>query len=101
MAKLVAEWKIHKGKVQGALPEWDPARRAQGPLASAHWALEVARGAVHVALHKKSEQHDGLISGLKLFQGPMAVKTSRAYKKGELRLVPATTRVEKFLTGSK
>ena len=101
LATLIADWKPYKGKVQAVLALWDPAKRTQGPLQSTHWATEVARGAVSVALHQKTVEYDFMVADLELLQNPGAVKVTRAFKKGELKLVPSTTRVEKATAGVK
>ena len=52
-SKLMEAWRVHKGAVQRSLPGWVPGPGGYPvgcPLASATWGLEVARGAVFMAM---------------------------------------------------
>ena len=92
---MLKDWRIHKGKVTAKLIGWDFESTRCSPLASPVWKMDVAKGAIAMALMSEYKDHEHLLQGLCLLQNPSIVKATRAFKAGELCLVPASQRIER------
>ena len=93
--QVFSDWRLHKGKVTTKLAGWSMEHKCS-PLQSQMWQLEVAKGAIGMALMcEYAAKEDGIIDGLEVLQHPLSVRTNRGFKAGELQLIPATQRVER------
>ena len=88
---LFKEWKVHKGKMTEPLVGWNPS--VASPLDSIGWRLDCLKGAVAVALHSEYVLHQSHIESLQLYSHPTGVRATSLFKKGILRLIPASTKI--------
>ena len=95
LGEMLKKWRIHKGKVTAKLAGWSYDNCLCSPLSSKLWQMEVARGAVAMALRAEYQRHESVIKELCLLQNPSGVKVNKAFKVGELSLVAATQRIER------
>ena len=98
---LLHNWRVHKGKVTESLPGWNFDTKPCSPLDSKSWEMDAAKGAVALVMRDAYQKHAGLIQHLQILVNPTTLKTTKAFKVGELKLVGVSSRIDrKASTGS-
>ena len=91
---LLSDWKLYKGKVFQKLPGWNPKKLAGLPSQSLAFNLDVAKGAVALAMNAKCQEYNACMTHTQIFTNPMSVKVLKHYSLGEFKLVGASMRIE-------
>lgn len=94
--ELMSKWRLHKGKITQPLPGWSP---ADGPHQSDAWAAEAVKGAISVAVRAQAMKYQDTAKHLKVFISPFMVMLTKGFKAGSLRIVAASSRVDKTAAG--
>ena len=92
---LLESWRLHKGVVTTLLPGYAFNDKSFSPLSSVGWKLDVAKGAVSIALRTVFAKMEPMGKGLDMFAKPTMVRANVAINAGSLMLAPATTRIER------
>jgi hypothetical protein len=90
---LLEEWRLHKGKVTIAMPGYNPGDCS--PAQSEPWAMECIKGAIATALKHEFVKTEEQNLKLNLSVNPYMVTAAADFRPGELKLIPASMRVEK------
>ena len=95
LTDLLSGWRVHKGKTTEKLQGWSFETYEGNPLKSAAFNLKAAEGAVALALRKSFADQLSLLEHVALFTQPTMVKVTKAFKRGGLKLVAASGRIER------
>ena len=92
---LLKSWRLYKGKVTQLLEGWSFDSNRCSPLSSAAWSYDIVKGCINIAVYEQYKKHEHHVENLEVLQHPSAVKTKVAFKACELRLVAASTRLDR------
>ena len=93
--ELMKQWRLYKGKVSELLAGWSFESNLCSPLSSATWMYDIVKGCVHIAVHQQYKQHANVIEHLEVLQHPLSIKVKTPFKAKSLRLVAASTRLDR------
>ena len=95
MQALVANWRVHKGKVTQELPGWDLSAKRFAPRDSEAWLADAAKGACAIAMMSIAETNDSHTNSVLIMVNPQHVKVRAPIAKGKLKLAASSQRIEK------
>ena len=94
MNDLLHKWRVHKGKVTEKLEDWGNGTKAS-PCESFAWCYDGVKGAVFMACRKLFIDHESANDHLVVLQHPTKVKATKTFRVGALKLVAASTRLDR------
>ena len=95
---LLDSWRLHKGVVTTLLPGYTFLDKTCSPTTNVAWKIDVAKGAVAIALRTVFGEMEPMGKDLEIFSKPVMVRANVDIKIGSLMLAPASTRIERKYT---
>ena len=86
---ILDSWRVHKGSVTTLLPGYGFLDKTCSPTSNTAWKLDVAKGAVAIALRTVFRQMEQMGTDLDIFSKPVMVRSNVDIKAGCLMLAPA------------
>ena len=92
---LMAEWRLHKGKVVAKLEGYTPGEHRHTPIGSASFGFDAAKAAITLVMFNAYKSMDNVLLSTDILSTPTAVLATGAFKQGQLRIYPASQTIVK------